>query len=86
MENLQELRYKIDDIDTQIIHLLAKRCSIVQNIWLYKKSHNLPLWDQKRQKELLQANVDRWQDVALSREFIIDLRERIHSESLNIQQ
>ena len=39
-ENLNELRRQIDELDNQLLDLLAKRMRISREIGLYKKEHD----------------------------------------------
>lgn len=86
MNTLQQLRKKIDQIDGQIIDLLIQRCDIVLDIGAYKRLHNIPYLDRVRWSEVLQSNIIQGKKKWLSEKFVTDLRERIHYESLKIQQ
>lgn len=48
--NLTYLRQQIDEIDSQIFDLFIKRIYLAKEIGLYKKQHNLPIFDLKREK------------------------------------
>ena len=52
--NLDELRNQIDDIDTQITDLFKKRMEIALEVAKYKKENNIPVLNNKREKEVLQ--------------------------------
>jgi chorismate mutase len=54
MENkINEFRDDIIKIDLQILNLLKDRFNISEQIGQIKKEHNLPIYDQNREKELL---------------------------------
>ncbi len=55
---IEELRWKIDQIDRQLIETLAKRERLVKQIHGIKKRRNLPLYAAKREREIL-ANTSR---------------------------
>lgn len=86
MDILSQLRSKIDTIDTQIIDLISKRFSIVADIWAYKKNHNIPILDGIRRSKLLQSNIIQGEKRWLSKDFIVDVRKKIHKETLKIQK
>jgi chorismate mutase len=47
--NLDELRQRLDQIDTDLIALLAERFEITAQVGLYKKAHALPPVDEARE-------------------------------------
>lgn len=53
MKDLLEIREEINNIDDQIITLWKKRMALSLQIAEYKKENNLPVLDEKREKELL---------------------------------
>lgn len=52
MNNLRELRRKVDDVDEQILRLMKHRVQICENIGLAKKSQKLPIKDENRESEV----------------------------------
>ena len=52
-ENISILRRQIDEVDEQLLSLLAKRMHISQEIGTYKKEHNMPILQNKRYDEIL---------------------------------
>jgi len=53
LERLHKLRKRIDEIDEQITELLEERARIAKEIGEIKKELNLPIRDEKREKEVL---------------------------------
>lgn len=51
--DLKELRKQINEIDDEILSLYLKRMNISKQIGQYKKEHNLPIYDTKREEELI---------------------------------
>lgn len=51
---LQELRKKIDDIDSQLLELLNARMEVVKEIGLLKKSNNTLIYRPERERAILQ--------------------------------
>jgi monofunctional chorismate mutase len=52
MDDLKQLRKKIDSVDDQLLHLFAERVKICQNIGATKKAQNLPIQDKTREEEV----------------------------------
>ena len=50
---LRELRDAIDQIDRQLVELLAKRLQLVMSVGDYKRAHSLPIYDAERERDLL---------------------------------
>lgn len=50
-EQLARFRSSIDNIDAALIHLLAERFKVTQNVGLYKASVGLPAADMEREAE-----------------------------------
>ncbi len=56
--DLEELRKQIDEIDTQMCDLFAKRMQVVSEVGRYKKANNLPVYHPSRARTVLH-NVSR---------------------------
>ena len=52
--DLQEIRNKIDDIDSQMILLFSRRMRLVSEVAAYKKEKGLPILDQGREDAILE--------------------------------
>ena len=50
---LSEYRARIDAIDEEIVRLFAERMEAAAGIAAYKREHNLPVLDQRREREKL---------------------------------
>ena len=55
--NLDEARKAIDDIDREMARLFAERMSVVRGIAFCKHELGLPVYDSKRENEVLERNV-----------------------------
>ncbi len=53
--DLEGLRTKIDGVDREIVSLIAERYSYVKMIGMYKKEHNLPLFQPEREAMLISS-------------------------------
>jgi chorismate mutase-like protein len=81
MKNLDELREEITAIDEQLVQLFAMRFAIVQEVGEYKKTHNLPIRDEKRENELMQRLSEKAQELHLSPSFIHAVWQAIFQEA-----
>ena len=84
MKDLSTLRDNINEIDNKIVELWAQRMECSLKIAEYKKENNLPLFDEKREKELL----DRVSELAGEElnDYCRDLYEKIMEISRNYQE
>lgn len=53
MKDIKELRQEIDLIDKQMKVLFFKRMETAHQIGEYKKENNLPIFDPKREEEII---------------------------------
>jgi len=50
---IEDLRTKIDEVDKKILALIEKRVHLTQKIGQAKKKKGLPVYDPKREEEIL---------------------------------
>ena len=84
-ENLSNLRKQIDEIDNDLLELLAKRMRVSNEIGTYKKEHNMPILQEKRYDEILQKRVAQARELGMSEEFMKTVLVAIHEESVRHQ-
>lgn len=84
-ENLSVLRKQIDELDEQLLTLLAKRMRISQEIGTYKLEHNMPVLQSGRYDQLLKSRQDMGSKLNLSDEFVDSIVKAIHEESVRVQ-
>ena len=53
MEDIKDLRVKIDEIDKQLLALFEERMRVCDKVGEYKKANNLPVFDEAREKIIL---------------------------------
>lgn len=58
MGNLEDYRREIDSIDRELISLFEKRMNVVIKVGEYKKERNLPIFNAKREAEVVEKNID----------------------------
>mgnify|MGYP004450214107 FL=1 len=57
MNTLEEARLIINETDEKIAELFERRMEAVRQVALYKKEHNLPIFDPSREDYLLNKNL-----------------------------
>ncbi len=55
--DLLEIRNRIDKIDSQLVELLEERLSIVQEVAMFKKQTGKKIFDEVREKEVIDKNI-----------------------------
>lgn len=58
MGNLEDYRREIDSIDRELISLFEKRMNVAIKVGEYKKERNLPIFNAKREAEVVEKNID----------------------------
>ena len=84
-QELSASRKKIDSLDKLLISVLGSRQRIVQEIGVYKKKNNVPPLQPARFKEVVDRAITAGGKEGLSAEFIIELMNAIHKESLRVE-
>lgn len=67
MRTIEEVRKDINDVDIKMAKLFEERMSYVEEILKYKKSQNLAIIDENREKQLLQKNLTNIHDEELKK-------------------
>ncbi|MEH6304316.1 chorismate mutase [Olivibacter sp. CPCC 100613] len=75
-------RKKIDELDKEIIHLLGERMQAARIIGTYKMKHNVAVVQPDRFKKVLQQAIVEGEKVGLSADFVKQLYEDVHAESV----
>lgn len=84
-ENLTELRHQIDELDNQLLDVLAMRMRVSQEIGQYKKEHNMPILQTVRYDEILVKRIAVAESMGMDAEFMKKVLELIHEESIRQQ-
>jgi chorismate mutase len=84
-ESLTELRQQIDQIDNELLAILAKRMRISREIGQYKKEHNMPVLQTGRYDEILDRRVKGAKEMSIDGVFMKKILEAIHEESIRQQ-
>lgn len=85
MEELDELRAQIDQLDEEIIAKMSERQKIVEAVRAYKQQRNIAVFDPKREEYLEIYHTRLSKQYKVSIEFINNLFKLIMDESKRIQ-
>lgn len=84
-EGISQLRSQIDDLDNQLMDLLAKRMRVCREIGQYKKEHNMTVLQTGRYNEILDKRGAQGSLCGMAPEFVKQVFELIHEESVRQQ-
>lgn len=82
---LAPLRQQIDDIDHELLGLLARRMKLSQQIASVKQEMQTTVYQPKRWEQVLQDRLQIATALGLSADFTKELLEKIHAESVRVQ-
>jgi len=80
-QKLEDLRSKIDDIDRQIVSLLAKRQTEVTHVLALKKAYSLPVYHPAREENLISEIRSQGDQAGLDPDYIEELYRLILRQS-----
>ena len=84
-EGLRPLRAQIDELDNQLMELLARRMRICREIGTYKKEHNMTILQSERYNEMLEKCAQQANACGIDAKFAARILEIIHEESVRQQ-
>ncbi len=82
---LELARKKIDSLDKKLIEILGARERVVKEIGIYKAKNNIPSLQAARFQQVIDKGITAGKKEDLSPEFITELLNAIHKESLRIE-
>ncbi|MEI6731972.1 MAG: chorismate mutase [archaeon] len=87
MMSIEEIRKRIDELDTSILESLAKRFSLLDDLTEYKLKNNLPIRLLDREQALIKEKIGKARNLGLNNDkFIADMFQSIIDESSRIQE
>ncbi|MCI7310818.1 MAG: bifunctional 3-deoxy-7-phosphoheptulonate synthase/chorismate mutase type II [Prevotella sp.] len=84
-EDIVQLRHQIDDLDNQLMELLAKRMRVCREIGQYKKDHNMTVFQANRYNEILEKRGAQGALCGMDPHFVASVFESVHEESVRQQ-
>ncbi len=85
VNELNQLRIKIDQVDRELLEAVASRMALVEKIGAYKKERNLAVFQVERWLDVFKSRPDWGKQLNLNPEFVALLYKQIHDESIRIQ-
>ena len=82
---LSALRQQIDEIDNQLISMMAARMKVAREIGRVKSESNMPILQSTRWEDVLSKNVAEGLKLDMSEEFVRRVFEAVHQESIEQQ-
>ncbi len=86
LENIENLRHKIDEIDLELLNLIARRMRVAEDIGRYKQRNNISILQTTRWNEIMEKGFEQGRARGLNDEFIERFLSAIHQESIAHQQ
>jgi len=86
IKELENLRVKIDDADSQILEILGDRMKVSDEIGKIKKKQNVAILQSSRWSNILKKMITDGKEKGLSEDFILKIFKAIHQESINHQE
>ena len=84
-EGINMLRKQVDELDNELMNLLSKRMRVCREIGQYKKEHNMTVFQANRYSEILDKRGAQGSLLGMSPEFIAQVFESVHEESVRQQ-
>lgn len=84
-EDLSDLRHQIDELDDQLLEMLAKRMRISCEIGTFKKENNMTVVQTARYDEILNTRLAQAKGMNINPDFMRIILQAIHEESVRQQ-
>ena len=85
INQLEQLRSIIDDLDEELINRFSSRMTIIEKIGEYKQENNVTILQLERWEQMLKNRSFLADKVGLSDDFIKKMMELVHQESIRVQ-
>ena len=84
-EGIASLREQIDEIDAELLRLLADRQRLSGEIGAYKAANNMPVLQSDRYREMIERRTALARKLGLDESYVKAVMELIHRESVRLQ-
>jgi chorismate mutase len=82
---IEELRQQIDELDAEVIDIIAKRLQVAEKLGIIKYANNVPIYQHDRWNEIVNTRTQQGKNADINEEFILALFRLIHDKSISIQ-
>ena len=86
LAQMRGLRHTIDEIDEDIISLLAQRMEVVRQMVPAKRRHGVAALQPSRWREILSSRTSMARRKGLNDEFVAQLYQLVHEEAIRVQE
>jgi chorismate mutase len=86
MNRMSELRDDVDELDSRLLDLLARRMHIVREMGRLKTEQNVSTLQPHRWQEIIDDRVAKGTRLDLSGDFVLQLMQSIHEEAIRQQE
>ncbi|WP_341660519.1 bifunctional 3-deoxy-7-phosphoheptulonate synthase/chorismate mutase type II [Blattabacterium cuenoti] len=83
--SLDSFRILIDELDENIIALLAERMNISKKLGTFKKSSDIAIFQPSRWKDIMNKSINFGKSLGISEKFLEEIFQLLHQESIKIQ-
>ncbi len=84
-DNLALLRRQIDELDNELLEVLAKRMRVSCEIGRYKKEHSMPILQANRYNDVMSTRLKNGEAMGIDADFLRKVYLAIHEESVRRQ-
>ena len=84
-EGIDELRNRIDQLDDELLDILADRMKVAEKIGQYKKQNNITILQTGRWDKILEKVFRKGEEHGLDNEFVEKIFTAIHQASIDVQ-
>lgn len=85
VDKLTQFRKMIDEVDDELINVLKKRMTIIEQIGKYKKEQDLTIFQLSRWQDILRSRSQWAEKLGIPRAHIEKICQLLHEESIRIQ-
>ncbi|SDK38692.1 3-deoxy-D-arabinoheptulosonate-7-phosphate synthase [Catalinimonas alkaloidigena] len=85
VNHLEELRHQLDQLDHELVEVLAARKAVVEKIGQYKKDNNVVIFDVNRWDEVFKSRAEWAEQMNVNRRFVEEIFKLVHVESIRQQ-
>jgi chorismate mutase len=82
---LEALRRQIDELDKELLELLARRMAVVRQVGTHKHEHNIDPLDRTRWDVVIKDRLALAESLGLAETFVAEFYELIHQYALRIE-
>lgn len=79
---LDKMRHKMDELDIEILNLLARRMKLSEEIGAHKKNNKIAVFQVSRWNEILEKAKTLGREMGLNEEFVSSFLSAVHQESI----